>query len=330
MVLQITAKPGPDGTVIKGNNQQLLCKEPYWTIYSYYGFIRESIRFINVFVLVALNIFIAKFLQIAKKNRRLLTKRSITSDPDAINKNDKNSLMRSFTEKRLTALMVAICAIYMIGNFPQIVVMVFQNESTEAMYSFQLFRHIANTLEVLNHCLNFFIFCLASSEYTRAFLNSCPLLRDIIRQLPFCVTFLNSRRLTISDCPSESRATVAGRRKSSYYNNRGSTVLEKPVNRRNTTATVLQMISTTSSGSTSTSQNSGSRRKSTPPVGYYAISTICENINSKDFEENEEEEEDVGGCLVISNEKEVFKCKKERISQVSHFIDDFRDGDEFL
>uniref|UniRef100_A0AC35FR77 G-protein coupled receptors family 1 profile domain-containing protein n=1 Tax=Panagrolaimus sp. PS1159 TaxID=55785 RepID=A0AC35FR77_9BILA len=258
MVLQITAKPGPDGTVIKGNNQQLLC---------------------------------------------------------------------NFTEKRLTALMVAICAIYMIGNFPQIVVMVFQNESTEAMYSFQLFRHIANTLEVLNHCLNFFIFCLASSEYTRAFLNSCPLLRDIIRQLPFCVTFLNSRRLTISDCPSESRATVAGRRKSSYYNNRGSTMLEKPVNRRNTTATVLQMISTTSSGSTSTSQNSGSRRKSTPPVGYYAISTICENINSKDFEENEEDVED---CLVISNEKEVFKCKKERISQVSHFIDDFRDGDDFL
>lgn len=88
--------------------------------------------------MVALNIFIAKFLQIAKKNRRLLTKRSITSDPDAINKNDKNSLMRSFTEKRLTALMVAICAIYMIGNFPQIVVMVFQNESTEAMYSFQV------------------------------------------------------------------------------------------------------------------------------------------------------------------------------------------------
>lgn len=104
-------------------------------------------------------------------------------------------------------------------------------------------------------------------------------------------------------------------------------MLEKPVNRRNTTATVLQMISTTSSGSTSTSQNSGSRRKSTPPVGYYAISTICENINSKDFEKDEEDVED---CLVISNEKEVFKCKKERISQVSHFIDDFRDGDEFL
>lgn len=46
--------------------------------------------------------------------------------------------MRSFTEKKLTALMIAICLIYAIGNIPQMVVMVVQNEALESMYSFQV------------------------------------------------------------------------------------------------------------------------------------------------------------------------------------------------
>ena len=93
-------------------------------------------------------------------------------------------------------------------------------------------------------------------------------------------------------------------------------VEKKTPNRRNTSATVLQMIST-SSGSTSTSQNS-TRRKSTPPVGYYAVATISGTVNTKHVED----------CLVISNAE--VAARKEGISEVSHFIDDFRDGDEFL
>lgn len=48
------------------------------------------------------------------------------------------NLMKSFTEKKLTALMIAICFIYVIGNIPQIGVMILQNESVETMYSFQV------------------------------------------------------------------------------------------------------------------------------------------------------------------------------------------------
>lgn len=46
--------------------------------------------------------------------------------------------MRSFTEKKLTALMVAICLIFMIGNLPQTFVMVLQNEARETNYEFQV------------------------------------------------------------------------------------------------------------------------------------------------------------------------------------------------
>lgn len=69
--------------------------------------------------------------------------------------------MRSFTEKKLTALMIAICVIFAIGNIPQMVVcggdssvstipytdilyfllqvvMVLQNESLDHSYNFQV------------------------------------------------------------------------------------------------------------------------------------------------------------------------------------------------
>uniref|UniRef100_A0AC34QS12 G-protein coupled receptors family 1 profile domain-containing protein n=1 Tax=Panagrolaimus sp. JU765 TaxID=591449 RepID=A0AC34QS12_9BILA len=140
LMFQVTAKRQPDGTLAKGNNKQLLCHEPFWTIYSWYGFFRESLRFACVFVLVFLNIFIARKLQIAKRNRRLLKKHSSAlENSDLIGTKAEKNLMKSFTEKRLTALMIAICFIYVIGNVPQTIVMIFQNESTEAKFSFQLF-----------------------------------------------------------------------------------------------------------------------------------------------------------------------------------------------
>jgi hypothetical protein len=40
---------------------------------------------------------------------------------DRSRKDQLNTLMRSFTEKKLTALMVAICIIFAIGNIPQMV-----------------------------------------------------------------------------------------------------------------------------------------------------------------------------------------------------------------
>lgn len=92
--------------------------------------------------------------------------------------------------------MAAICLIYAVGNVPQMLVMVVQNEALESRYDFQVFRQIANTLEVLNHCLNFFIFCMASSEYTRAFLlTNCRCVRPWLMRFPMCAAFIHARRL---------------------------------------------------------------------------------------------------------------------------------------
>lgn len=120
---------------------------------------------------------------------------------------DYTGLARSFAEKKLTALMLGICVIFMLGNIPQIIVMVLQNEAMEYVYGFQvssllyelptylqLFRNIANLLEVVNHCMNFYVFCTASSEYTRAFLMNCLCLRTVLYRLPGMQDFLASRR----------------------------------------------------------------------------------------------------------------------------------------
>ncbi|CAJ0558040.1 unnamed protein product, partial [Mesorhabditis spiculigera] len=72
--------------------------------------------------------------------------------------------------------------------------MVLQNDATDKLYGFQLYRNISNMLEVLNHCLNFYVFCMASSEYTRAFIVNCFCLRHAISMCPGCVKLINGRR----------------------------------------------------------------------------------------------------------------------------------------
>uniref|UniRef100_A0A0N5AIT0 G_PROTEIN_RECEP_F1_2 domain-containing protein n=1 Tax=Syphacia muris TaxID=451379 RepID=A0A0N5AIT0_9BILA len=182
------------------NNVEFLCKEPMFTVYNGYKIFREAIRIICALVLVVLNVFITRRLQIAKKNRRRMILRSKSLTKSLYNQSiigqrlfgqdlsadqekarrENNTLMKSFTEKRLTALLVAICIIFIIGNIPQVFVMILQHENRETNYSFQLFRNIANALEVLNHCLNFYVFCLASRDYTQAFLHNVKLLRNIL------------------------------------------------------------------------------------------------------------------------------------------------------
>uniref|UniRef100_A0A0M3IBC2 Uncharacterized protein n=1 Tax=Ascaris lumbricoides TaxID=6252 RepID=A0A0M3IBC2_ASCLU len=57
-----------------------------------------------------------------------------------------------------------------------------------------LLRNVANALEVLNHCLNFYVFCLASSEYTRAFLLNCLCVRRVLTHIPACARFIYLRK----------------------------------------------------------------------------------------------------------------------------------------
>ncbi|KAI6199414.1 putative G-protein coupled receptor [Aphelenchoides besseyi] len=171
-----------------------------------------------------------------QSRRRLLIKRSLTPAVDCNDmviasirdkpRKDNNLVMamKTFTEKKLTALMISICIIFVFGNVPQIIVMLAQNEKLDSHYSFQVFRNIANTFEVLNHCLNFFVFCLASSEYSRSFLMNCRCLTRLFLKIPSCASLLHSHRLN-SNLSTLDQRDLAGytiensncRRKSSLF-----------------------------------------------------------------------------------------------------------------
>ncbi|EPB76787.1 7 transmembrane receptor [Ancylostoma ceylanicum] len=210
MMLQNTLRLNDDGTYHMSNNVELLCREPHWTVFNYYKMIRECLRFFFVALMTFLNVIIARKLQLNKMRRRRLVRRSIpceASSPEHQSMNRPSSpettfnssrresnLVRSFSEKKLTALMVVICVIFILGNLPQMIVMVLQNEAMDNQYGFQLYRNIANLLEVVNHCLNFYVFCMASSEYTRAFLLNCVCMRDILLRFPRVADFLAARR----------------------------------------------------------------------------------------------------------------------------------------
>ncbi|VDM45926.1 unnamed protein product [Toxocara canis] len=180
-----------DGKWRKGNNVEFLCVEPIFSLFNYYKMSREFIRFICIIAMAILNAVIARKLQIAKALVSTACARLNVG-------RETNSLMRSFTEKKLTALMIAITFIFMIGNLPQTFVMVLQNESCESDFSFQVLRNVANALEVLNHCLNFYVFCMASSEYTRAFLLNCLCIRRLFTDVPACARFIYSRKASRS------------------------------------------------------------------------------------------------------------------------------------
>ncbi|CAJ0933784.1 unnamed protein product, partial [Mesorhabditis belari] len=210
MAVQTTVQQSSEGIYTIVNHKGLLCQEPYWTIFQTYKVGRECLRFMCVIVMTALNVVIARKLQIAKRNRRVLLNKTPKAPPkppnfsnhrssiayhsDAYQQKEFASVVKSFTEKKLTVLMVAICFIFILGNVPQMLVMLFQNEATEQLYGFQLYRQLANVLEVLNHCLNFYVFCMASSEYTRAFIVNCFCLRHVISLCPGCVKLVNRRR----------------------------------------------------------------------------------------------------------------------------------------
>uniref|UniRef100_A0A914VV81 G-protein coupled receptors family 1 profile domain-containing protein n=1 Tax=Plectus sambesii TaxID=2011161 RepID=A0A914VV81_9BILA len=181
------------GKFVKVSSRRMLCNEPSATIFGYYNHGRECVRLTAVVIMSVVNGVIARKLQIAKRNRRRMTKKQQKARATTSNRKEM-ALLKSFTEKKLTVLMIAICIIYLIGNLPQAVNMVLHTDEMENKFSYQIFRAFGNVCEVLNHCLNFYVFCIASTEYSRAFLQNCMCMRSIIVRVPCCAKILYSRK----------------------------------------------------------------------------------------------------------------------------------------
>lgn len=52
--------------------------------------------------------------------------------------------------------------------------LLFINETLKKRVDYQIFRSIANLLEIFNHAAQFYIFCVCSSEYRASFFQKFP------------------------------------------------------------------------------------------------------------------------------------------------------------
>lgn len=152
----------------------------------YYNWTREVLcRMVSVMLLAVLNFVLVKKLQDIKRRRNVMTLRQ----SNLIQLERARSTVNSFTEKRLTTMMIAITLIYVVSNLPQSVSMVLTDESRKDDYAFQIFRAFCNIMEIGNHCINFYIFCLSSQDYLQTFIRRFRRLKNhflyfVCRQRP--------------------------------------------------------------------------------------------------------------------------------------------------
>ncbi|OQR75623.1 7 transmembrane receptor-like [Tropilaelaps mercedesae] len=72
-------------------------------------------------------------------------------------------------EQRLVILLVAIVIMFLICMTPAAILTVIISDHYENHLPFQIFRAIANNMEMLNFASNFYVYCLCSSEIRRTF-----------------------------------------------------------------------------------------------------------------------------------------------------------------
>ncbi|CAN7939081.1 unnamed protein product [Ixodes hexagonus] len=92
-------------------------------------------------------------------------------------------------EQRLVILLAAIVIMFCVCMTPAAVLTVLISDDKELNYGFQLFRAIANDMEMANFAMNFYVYCLCSSEIRDTFLR----LFRISKSSPDVSYILNSK-----------------------------------------------------------------------------------------------------------------------------------------
>lgn len=72
-------------------------------------------------------------------------------------------------ERRLIVLLAGIVILFFVSVTPAAVLTLLNSDDKEYHFGFQLFRAFANTLELSNYAMNFYVYCMCSSEIRRTF-----------------------------------------------------------------------------------------------------------------------------------------------------------------
>lgn len=100
----------------------------------------------------------------------ILTFRKLMRKRQQLMNNSNRDTGKFLEEQRLVILLAAIVIMFCVCMTPAAVLTVLIGDDKELNYGFQLFRAIANDMEMANFAMNFYVYCLCSSEIRGTFL----------------------------------------------------------------------------------------------------------------------------------------------------------------
>uniref|UniRef100_T1J7B7 G-protein coupled receptors family 1 profile domain-containing protein n=1 Tax=Strigamia maritima TaxID=126957 RepID=T1J7B7_STRMM len=165
------SSPGKTRYLVKENFA--VSHAPIWTVYLY---VKESVvRLGPTVVLTFLNIaIIVAFQRVVRKRKTLFnTSRLGTSSGSPGNRvatcesGQKDVSANIQEERRLVMLLIAVVVMFVITMTPAAFLTLFLSNENARSFSFQAFRAFANNMEFVNYAMNFYLYCLCSSEIRR-------------------------------------------------------------------------------------------------------------------------------------------------------------------
>lgn len=102
-----------------------------------------------------------------ERRRRMTLCRTTSSDEDP----------RTFAEeRRLILLLGSTSLLFLVCVSPMVILNVTLSERNLSLYSYQVFRAVANLLEITNYSMTFYIYCMFSEDFRNTLLRTlrCP------------------------------------------------------------------------------------------------------------------------------------------------------------
>ncbi|XP_076066885.1 putative G-protein coupled receptor B0563.6 [Oratosquilla oratoria] len=143
--------------------------------YLVYSWLRQIlVTFLPIIILIVLNIMIIRaFINITKKRQKLQGnsldgRTKFNLRPDSVHNEDKMK-----EDRELLILLCAITISFFITMVPAGIFNAMYTEFLSTELEYEIFRAVANNLEILNHAMNFYIYVLCSKPIRRAITNYC-------------------------------------------------------------------------------------------------------------------------------------------------------------
>lgn len=169
---------------------------PLWIAYVWLG--ESLVRFVPAIILATLNLLIMMKFRGVIKNRIQLQQGSSTATDAAAHGRTERHLEQ---ERKLATLLLSIVVLFFVTNIPSAVLSIIYNQDLEKQQSFQIFRAIANLLEMSNFALNFCMYFLCSKEFRKMLYKAFPRC-NIVKKLR-----TPSTSSTLRTCPPNTAVT---------------------------------------------------------------------------------------------------------------------------